>query len=237
MLLEQFHSTENSLISFSRQQASAFAKQIAGDFNPIHDVDAKRFCVPGDLLFSLVLARYGISQQMRFNFSGMVGDGVSLIFPEMPGASFSISDGNGKDYLDIQRSGPFSQDPAFVEDLTRRYVEFSGKTFPHILVPLMEEQQTMINPDRPLVIYESMEIQLDTLDTDGLELVLDNAQLQVNGKRGDVRLKFYIRTASGIIGTGTKNMVMSGLRAYDQDSINQLVETYNARKTRYAHDS
>ena len=55
MQLDEYYSDGNGHIAISREQASDFAKGVAGDFNPIHDVDAKRFCVPGDLLFSLAL--------------------------------------------------------------------------------------------------------------------------------------------------------------------------------------
>ena len=40
MNLEKFYSLEGSRLSFTRQQASDFAKLVAGDFNPIHDVEA-----------------------------------------------------------------------------------------------------------------------------------------------------------------------------------------------------
>ena len=52
MLLEKYVQGNGEYFSFTRKQASDFAKQVASDFNPIHDEDAKRFCVPGDLLFS-----------------------------------------------------------------------------------------------------------------------------------------------------------------------------------------
>jgi len=61
MFLQKYYSGDDEKIHFSRQQASRFAKEVAGDFNPIHDQEAKRFCVPGDLLFALVLSKYGLS--------------------------------------------------------------------------------------------------------------------------------------------------------------------------------
>ena len=67
MFLNDYFTESNDDIVISAQQASRFAKEVAGDFNPIHNLDAKRFCVPGDLLFSLVLAKYGLSQHMEFN--------------------------------------------------------------------------------------------------------------------------------------------------------------------------
>ncbi len=40
---------------------------------------------------------------------------------------------------------------------------FSGHTFPDILVKLMADNSVMINPARPMVMYQSMSIDLHTL--------------------------------------------------------------------------
>ena len=79
MFIDQYFSEPNGRICFTREQGSNFAKQMANDFNPLHDADAKRFCIPGDLLFAIILARYGISRHMEFVFSGMVSAGVELV--------------------------------------------------------------------------------------------------------------------------------------------------------------
>ena len=81
MFLNPSHSCQsNTQIIISAEQGSSFAKAVSNDFNPIHDADSKRFCVPGDLLFALVLQRYGLSQEMSFNFSGMVSADTDLCF-------------------------------------------------------------------------------------------------------------------------------------------------------------
>ena len=110
MFLENYYTMTTSngtdeKISFSRQQASDFAKQIADDFNPLHNADAKRFCVPGDLLFSLILERAGLHQEMSFTFSSMVTDGIALTFPSDIDANASIVDDNQKEYLKMTVSG------------------------------------------------------------------------------------------------------------------------------------
>lgn len=233
MFLNNYYNSNSEGIHVSRQQASDFAKKIAGDFNPIHDEDAKRFCVPGDLLFALVLNQYGLSQHMNFVFSGMVGDGVNLIFPEAGAETITISDSNGKDYLSIEREGDTSNDPDLIQTLTRRYVEFSGQTFPHILVPLMAEHNVMINPDRPLVIYESMVINMNRLDIKDPQLELTHSTLDVEGKRGRVCLEFCLKAGDEVVGTGKKNMVLSGLREFEQATIDQLEDNYSARKQAY----
>jgi len=233
MFLTNFYQDMDGTIQISREQASDFAKSIAGDFNPIHDVDAKRFCVPGDLLFALVLNKYGVSQHMHFTFSGMVGDNVELIFPEMTDAEIIIKDITDKTYLSIQHSGENNANPNLSENLSRRYVEFSGQTFPHILVPLMAEHNVMVNPARPLVIYESMTINIDQLDISEPELSLTESKLDVDGKRGNVSLKFSVSDKGKIVGSGEKTMVMSGLRDFEQAAIDQLVDDYAARKQAY----
>jgi len=231
MQLENFYGEASNTIHFTRKQASNFAKQVAGDFNPIHDEDAKRFCVPGDLLFALLLKKYGISQQMRVTFSGMVSDGIALHFNDSTGGNISIVDDNDKEYLSLTRSGETSNNETLIHNLTCRYVEFSGQTFPHILVPLMKAHQVMINPERPLVIYESMVIDIDDLNIEQPQLELSNSTLNVDGKRGTVCLMFNLLSSGSIIGKGEKNMVLSGLREYNEAKVQQLVNSYDAQKS------
>ncbi|MEO1880948.1 MAG: DUF3581 family protein, partial [Methylococcales bacterium] len=72
-MLKEFYSGPDDCVAITAEQGSLFAKEVAGDFNPIHDVDSKRFCVPGDLLFAIVLEKYGLSKTMNFTFTGMLG--------------------------------------------------------------------------------------------------------------------------------------------------------------------
>lgn len=234
MLIDQYHSETAGQIVFTRQQASNFAKDIADDFNPLHDVDAKKFCVPGDLLFSLVLSRYGINQHMAFSFSGMVTDNTALNFPEASPA-INIVDNNDKQYMTIERNGDNTANPSLINSLTKNYVSFSGKTFPHILIPLLEQQQVMINPARPMVIYESMLIALDRLDIDNIELALDQERtsLETSGKRGKVCLAFNLLSEGEIIGRGEKHMVLSGLKPLDKPAADALIADYSQRKIDY----
>ena len=230
MILENYYQIDNDLIRVSREQASNFAKRIANDFNPLHDVDSKRFCVPGDLLFSVILDRYGLSQHMRFVFSGMVNDKIPLNLPDTDAAHLVIRDNNGKEYLSMERDGSSTHDKSVIDALIRVYVAFSGRAFPHILVPLMEQHQVMINPDRPLIIYDSMELKLEHLNLQDPQLELSESRLEVKGKRGEAQLLFAINDGGNIVGHGTKNMVLGGLRAFDSDKMKQVVDIYRQRK-------
>jgi hypothetical protein len=234
MELDDFYCGEGDHVRFTRQQASAFAKGVAGDFNPIHDVDNKRFCVPGDLLFSVALQRYGLSQQMRVVFSGMVGDGVTLDFPATAAPAIEVLDAHGKTCLSLKRSGRTTTDLATICAIIHCYVQFSGQAFPHILVPLMAKHQLMINPDRPLIIYESMSIELQHFEFDAPRLELTDARLDTRGKRGKAHLRFEVKSGGEVIGHGAKSMVLSGLRPFRADEINVLVNHYVARKNRFA---
>jgi hypothetical protein len=230
MFLENYCSISDDKISFTRQQASDFAKRVADDFNPLHDITAKRFCVPGDLLFSLVLEQAGLHQEMSFTFSGMVTDGIALNFPRNISSSASITDDKQKEYLRMAVAGECTQDSKAIEALTRAYVEFSGHTFPHILVELMKENNVMINPSRPMIMYESMSIHLDIVEFQDISLQLSSTILDINGKRGNACLSFDLVSQGKVIGHGKKFMLLSGLRDYCQDTIDNIVTQYNDTK-------
>lgn len=230
--LENYAVENESGIQVSRKQASDFAKQIAKDFNPIHDEGAKRFCVPGDLLFAIALSKYGLSQRMRFTFSDMVSDGIALQFPP-PADKITVSDKNGREYLHIEREGEVSIDQTLIQNFTRAYVAFSGHNFPHILIPLMADHGVMINTDRPLVMYQGMTIDLDHLDCTQPSLELSQTSLDIDRKRGTVLLEFNLVEDGQVIGRGAKRLILSGLRPYVQESIDTLVTEYTARKQTY----
>ncbi len=233
MSIEKYYHLEHSKLSFTRLQASKFAKAVAGDFNPIHDPDSKRFCVPGDLLFAAIINHYGLRQVMGISFSGMVDDEVTLYLPEVKAREISIYDKKDKKYLDISTNGKLSKDEKLIDSLIRSYVEFSGHSFPDLLIPLLKQNNVMINTERPLIIYDHMRIALDTLDVDEIALKFTNSEFRIYGKRGDVALNFNFTSNGEIIGKGQKKMVLSGLREYQQEKIDLLVKWYNERKKKY----
>ena len=107
MFLDRFHSVQDGHVVISALQASQFAKEIAGDFNPIHDPDARRFCVPGDLLFAIVLARFGLSENMTFRFRSLLGENVPLKFVETENTIDVCDDAGKVSPCDAsQRNGP-----------------------------------------------------------------------------------------------------------------------------------
>ena len=229
-LLDGYHRADGKHIRISAREGSLFAKQVAGDFNPIHDEDSKRFCVPGDLLFALAVSRYGVREHMDFRFAGMVGDGVALCFPEAVGSAGSVVNEQGKPLLEMTFGGAGRGEQDFSEALIRQYVAFSGQNFPHILVPLLADNGVMINPDRPLVIYESMSLAFTTLAFCDPRLALRDARLEVVGKRGDVRLDFDIEGDAGKVGEGSKKLAIGGLQPYDEGRMTALVDVFLARK-------
>jgi hypothetical protein len=232
MVLADFYTINGDKIAFSRDQASHFAKEIANDFNPIHDTDAKMFCVPGDLLFAVALDRFGLNQRMSFHFFGMVAENP-LIFTDSATSEIDIVDENGKKYLSIQRHGENSHDHALISKLTERYVAFSGQTFPHLLVPLMAEQNVMINPGRPLVMYQSMEINLEHLNLHELSLESAGSSLEVQGKKAMAQLNFHIMENGREVGYGAKQMALRGLQTYHKEDMQQIVDNYNSYKRAY----
>lgn len=233
MNLNQFYNISDSEVRVSRDQASLFAKSVAGDFNPLHDVDAKRFCVPGDLLFAVVLTELGVSQSMRFDFESMVTEQTLVNLPEQLTSECSLRDQNAKSLMTVHSSGELTKDSRFISSLIEKYVRFSGRTFPEILIDLMEKNGVMINPKRPLVIYKDMVVEIDCFPSGELSLEFSGASMNVDGKKGSVKLEFDLLVDGERIGHGTKDMVVSGLREYDQSAIDIIVSDYNKIKQAY----
>lgn len=234
--LQEFYRYRDGQLVVTPEQGSRFAKTLAGDFNPIHDADSRRFCVPGDLLFALVLETYGASANMHFCFTGMVGGDVPLVFPEDPGERFAITDDGGKSVIEVERSGAIVDDPNAIESLIRSYVGFSGQNFPHVLVPLMEEHAVMVNPKRPLVIYERMGFRLPEPLAAAAGVPdprLKDAVMTVNGKRGEIRLDYELVIDQSVVAEGSKHLVLSGLRPFDASDVEQLVADYESWKAAY----
>lgn len=253
MEFSEFFKQDGDAVFFEETQASRFAKEVAGDFNPIHDPGSKRFCVPGDLLFSVVLHRYGVAESTKVDFAGMLSGATRMILPKEAGESLNVVDDAGKPLLQVAQSGRRFQDSEFVAALCSEYVKFSGQTFPGILVPLMRDADVMINPARPLVIYKDMTITFnkhvdalfeagDTAVAGNLAAPVDNKlslqsadhQLVADGRKGSVRLSFTIEFDGQQIGTGEKNMLLSGLREYDEDAMMAIVDQYNAWRRDYS---
>ncbi|WP_257280049.1 MULTISPECIES: DUF3581 domain-containing protein [unclassified Endozoicomonas] len=235
MFLDQYCTElENNQFSFSRQQSSDFAKNIANDFNPLHDVDTKKFCVPGDLLFAKILSSEGLYPDMRVIFSGMVSDGVTLSIADARNGDKIICDQSEKEYLRVEHSGEQTNDADMIAKLVKAYVAFSGENFPHVLVPLMKEKNVMINVARPLVIYETMSVHLERIDLKDPVIEASQSSLEVNGKRGNVTLGFIFKDGDKVVGQGKKTMVLANLREYDQSTIDSMVNEYNRRRIEHA---
>jgi len=232
--LAPFHTEDaGGRVRVTAAQASRFAKDVAGDHNPLHDADARRFCVPGDLLFALVLLRCGLSRRMDFRFREMVGAGEPFHIPATDAERFVVEDARGGTYLDVERAGGVTTDGTLIEAFVREYVAFSGKTFPHYMIPVMRDQGVMFHPDRPLVIYDSMGFELDHFELERPGLKLSDASLEVAGKRGEAVMRFDISAGGRPAGRGWKKLLISGLREYDEGRMESFVEEFYRRKHAY----
>jgi hypothetical protein len=165
---------------------------------------------------------------MHFDFVGMVDETSRLQFPPLSDA-FDITS-EGKVMLSVKRDGERKQCESLTSSLIRNYVEFSGTTFPHVIIPLMAKQDVMINPARPMVIYESMSIQLDRLDIEEVSLQPAEPEFTFEGKRGKIVLRFNLFHGDEQVGQGEKHMVVAGVREYCQEAVDNLIEYYNERK-------
>lgn len=227
-MLSTYFQLENNTLSFSRAMGSQFAKQVAGDYNPLHNEDASRFCVPGDLLFAVVLLKYGISQVMQFSFENMITENSRIHLPA-PSETLNFTD-EKKSYITVKREGETNSEEAVIESIIQQYVAFSGEAFPHILVPTMSAQNLMINPKRPMVMYQNMSLQFDRVDIAAPALEPQTPIFNAEGKRGTVVLPFIWKDGDEIVGKGEKTMLVSGIVEYDKLAMDELIEKYNSSK-------
>ena len=232
MPIDDYYSYKDQVLTFTRCGASEFAKKIARDFNPIHDPEARRFCVPGDLLFAVVLDLHKASSRMEFAFQNMVDDQTALSL-QSGDSLVSLTDNQGKIFLQVNVCGEKLQSEAGNRALIDAYVKFSGTTFPFLLVDLMRRHKVMINPQRPLVLYKSMLLELNDLDCDSFELSFTESSLIAEGKKAEVAFYFNIMNGDRIVGSGRKNMLLGGLREYQQSAVDIMVTEYNGIKARY----
>ncbi|MCK5818980.1 MAG: DUF3581 family protein [Psychromonas sp.] len=230
-MLKHYYSERDSFNIISAEQASTFAKVKCCDFNPIHDPGNKRFCVPGDLLFAIALNKYGISKSMAFTFMAMVPADIGLVFPETDESNIIICDEKQKNVLEIDRSGEISHDSVLIESVTKNYVQFSGKTFPSLLMPLMKEHQIMFNISSPLVIYHSISFELDTLKLkNNLQLKHSSINMELNHKRANCFVYFDLFDGKKIIGRGMKKLIIAGIKPYDEKLLTEFAEKFIARR-------
>ena len=225
---------ERDGVRFAERDASRFAKGVAGDFNPIHDPGSRRFCVPGDLLFGVLLHRYGAFAESAVRFAGMLDAEVELALPAaLENEAVHLVDPRGREVLSFHGAGGEVGGRDFAARLAHEYVRFSGRTFPEILVPLMREAGMMISPERPLVIYKDMAFSIEAAPDGPIELSLADADLTLAGKKGVARLRFEIAAGGARIGEGEKNLVLGGLRPFDETAMASVVETYEARRRQF----
>jgi len=233
MFLNEFYSQEDSTFRFTQHQASHFAKTVANDYNKIHDVDNKRFCVPGDLLFAVSLAKFGLSETMKINFTGMVRNDIDLQFSPLSENKTTIINANEQVLMELELAGNSSHDDEIISKIIIEYVQFSGKNFPDVMVPLMRSENLMFNPARALIMYKCMEINMTRVDVKNIALRFDEALIDVNGKRATVTFKFDFYEGEEKVGTGQKEMLLSGLIPYEESVMNGVIADYQAAKVKY----
>jgi len=233
MFLNEFYSQKDSYFRFTQQQASRFAKTVANDYNKIHDVDNKRFCVPGDLLFAVSLAKFGLSETMKINFTGMVKNDVDLQFSPLLNNKTAIVNADEQAFMELELGGNTSYDEEIISKIIKEYVQFSGKNFPDIMVPLMRSENLMFNPARALIMYKCMQINLTRVDVKSIALKFDEAIISVQGKRATVTFKFDFYEGDEKVGTGQKEMLLSGLIPYEESVMDGVIADYQAAKTKY----
>jgi len=78
-----------------------------------------------------------------------------------------------------------------------------------------------------------MKLSFDRFSEVAPEVELQDCHFDVTGKRGMVTMNFDLRAEGASIGSGEKQIIMSGLRPYQQEDIDHLVDAYNSGREAY----
>ena len=135
--------------------------------------------------------------------------------------------------MELELDGKSSNDEHIISKIIKEYVQFSGKNFPDVMVPLMRTENLMFNPARALIMYKCMQINMTRVDVSSIELKFDEAVIDVKGKRATVTFKFDFYEGNEKVGTGQKEMLLSGLIPYEESVMNGVIADYQAAKEKY----
>ena len=70
-------------------------------------------------------------------------------------------------------------------------------------------------------------------DVNSIELIFDEALIEVQGKRAVVTFKFDFYEGDNKVGTGQKEMILSGLIPYEESVMAGVIADYQAAKEKY----
>src|SRR5690606_26932305 len=103
----------------------------------------------------------------------------------------------------------------------------------------MESHGVMFNPDRPMVMHDSLSLTLSHLNDAEAVPEPNKASLDIAGKRGNVSLDYHLMSAGKVVGAVSKKLLLGSLREYCPDTMAGIVEEFyrlKARGTRLGMD-
>jgi hypothetical protein len=86
-------------------------------------------------------------------------------------------------------------------------------------------------------MYDRMELDLADLDLREPTLEFDGGDLDATSKRADVAVRFRLCSGGRDVGAGTKHLLISGLRPYDEQRMTTFIEAFNQRKAAFERTS
>jgi len=138
----------------------ACCKEVAGDFNPIHDPGCPPLLRARRIYFSLsYFWRFGLSTDMTFHFSRPAGlKTCPANFAKGADGTIQVCDQARQGVSGSRPQRRHNTDKVFIEEFTLGYVAAFGQNFPPHHEALMESNGVMFNPTGQLVMYDSMTV-------------------------------------------------------------------------------
>lgn len=217
----------NDVFRFIPTACSAYARNVAKDFNPIHSHLAKKYCVPGDLIFALITEMHGAHNYMRVDFLNRVGAECKLFF-DTKRIALALLDVDKKLYAELATAGDKSVCPKRLKTVSNVVVSCTSGYFPYKLIDNLREENVMLSIRRSMVMLKSIEVELRNIHSaSSLVAKYQSSGLELSGKRGEVKVYFQLFDDDGIsVGFVTKTVLIIGIEKFNDKASKQYLDDY-----------
>lgn len=220
---------DDSLFKFNAVACDAYARNVVKDFNPIHNHLAKNYCVPGDLIFALMVERGGVHGSMRMDFLNRVGKDSEYIFVSGK-AGMALLDRGNKVQAQLIGSGDASVCVKCISAVSDAVLSCTSSYFPYKMMRSLRAENLMLSGCRSLVILKSIEVNVSDLHfASDLTAVFCSSSLRHSGRRGTIDAHFQLVGGNGqVLGQVIKTALIIGIERFNGKRSAQYLENYES---------
>ena len=210
-------------VGISNNNVSKFAKEICNDFNPIHSNKKSKPIVPGDLFVVLFLLSNGLYKRTIIEFKK-----ISYPIQKFIITKSSILNSKNESVVNFTLKDDIVADSnsIFLSGFLREFCKISGTIFAQELEPIFIKYRKMPNPQKPRMLYESTQINLDkeiiNLKVDFVQIKFLEPNVIILENQATVNFQILVLQSGRTIGLITKTLFCTNLEEYTQEKYEEL---------------